>query len=54
MAYHKDDGSFWGGLGTAFLLVLAFLCGYTLRDSGYTFKFNQPPVGQEQQHDGKH
>jgi hypothetical protein len=52
MAYQKDNGSFWGGFLAAFLVVIAFICGYRLRDLNYTFNLTQPPTTQDvQKHD---
>jgi hypothetical protein len=49
MSYHKDDGTFWSGLFTAFLVILAFTCGYRLRDLNYTINLNQPTAPTEAQ-----
>ena len=44
MSYHEDDGSTFGGLIVAVLLVISFCAGYTVRDQGITFKIQAPQV----------
>ncbi len=38
---HRDDGTFWMGMGAAGLAICAFCAGYTIRDNGYVLGATQ-------------
>jgi hypothetical protein len=44
---HRDDGTFWMGMGAAGLAIIAFCAGYTVRDSGYVLGVTQTPTPKE-------